>query len=483
MAGGPPTYNPPMSSEDSAFEPELAKGPEGGRAERVARLRRARGFRPEGPLRGELVPPPSKSIAQRWILAAALAEGTSVIQNLAVHPPVGADVARALGLAERCAREFSWIGETACRIEGAAPTEHDGPAPTRPLEVGESGTLARFATAALALGGSPTQPITIVPAGTLLLRRSQPLFDALEGAGVSLVRQNLPGTWPVALVPTRKPGLLQLDRAVSSQEVSGLLLGLAAHPDSGRLKVTGPLPSAPYIALTLRTLADFGVETRVDRAPDGAFLYEVRGPLRAPSAPLVVEADASAAGVGLAAAVITGGDVRVALRSDTAQGDADVVEHLRAFGCRASHDEGYLHAGGFPECGAELDLEGCPDLAPPLAAVAAAVALRQGEETRLAGLGTLGGKESDRLEGLCEGLSLAGFRAARDGDSLRVAPGPHGVEAVALDPRSDHRMAFAFALLSLLRPNVRVLDPECVTKSWPGFWEDLSGLGAVEAAP
>jgi len=444
-------------------------------SEERVRLRCARGFVPGPPLSGELVPPPSKSVAQRWILAAILAEGQSEIHNLSE----GEDVRHALSLARHCARSFEPLGATACRIEGFVPDEHHGPAPQGVLGVGESGTLSRMATAILGLAGDPQSPITLRPEGTLIMRKSPPLFDALHRAGVCFLRQNLPGTWPVTLVPTRKPGELLLEKPVSSQELSGLLLGLAAFPDPGCVRVRGKLPSAPYIALTLRALLDFGVEVHVEHPEPREFLYHVRGPLCAPARPLSVEPDVSAAAVGLAAACITGGELRVALREDTAQGDVDIVEHLATFGCHARHEQGFLTARGLPACGAELDLDGEPDLAPPLAAVAACAALQHGASSVLRGLGTLPGKESDRLAGLCDALNRAGFRAERGADYLEVHPGPHGHEPLLLDPRSDHRMAFAFALLSLLRPGVKITDPGCVGKSWPDFWDDFERLGAV----
>ncbi|MBI5361693.1 MAG: 3-phosphoshikimate 1-carboxyvinyltransferase, partial [Planctomycetes bacterium] len=142
-------------------------------------------------------------------------------------------------------------------------------------------------------------------------------------------------------------------------------------------------------------------------------------------------------------------------------------------------------ARGAPARGAELDLEREPDLAPVLAAVAAAAAWNTGARSVLHGLGTLPGKESSRIAVLAEGLSALGFAAEAGKDSLAIAPGARRAnEPVELDPRGDHRMAFAFALLGLLREGVFVRDPACVGKSWPGFWTDLAraGVRVVERA-
>jgi len=129
-----------------------------------------------------------------------------------------------------------------------------------------------------------------------------------------------------------------------------------------------------------------------------------------------------------------------------------------------------------------VDLTGEPDLAPVLAPVAAAASLRAPQErawSELLGLGTLPGKESSRIDVLANGLQACGFQVESGPDRLRIGP-PRGRTGAArtLDPHGDHRMAFAFALLGLVRPGVLVADPACVAKSWPGFWTALRSLGA-----
>ena len=137
---------------------------------------------------------------------------------------------------------------------------------------------------------------------------------------------------------------------------------------------------------------------------------------------------------------------------------------------------------GAPSRAAELDLSEAPDLAPVLAAVAARVAHQHSQSSTLVGLGTLPGKESSRIDVLATGLRATGLEAVAGSDRMRIGPpnkeGATPGPAAALDPHGDHRMAFAFALVGLIVPGVRVDDPGCVAKSWPGFWEDLAGLGA-----
>jgi 3-phosphoshikimate 1-carboxyvinyltransferase len=434
----------------------------------------ARGLAPRSVVRGTFRPPGSKALAQRALLCAALCEAETALEGLSDAD----DVRAALALVEAAGADVRGAGADRVFVRGRPPGPDDGLAPRATLDIGESGTLARLATALVALASRPRSAWTIEARGSLLLRRSRPLFDALTAAGARILRQNLPGTWPVELESAVPPERVVLRRPASSQEVSALLLALAAHEGARELEVHGAIPSAPYVAMSERVLARFGADVRAGTR-DGARIFAVRGPLVAPAAPIAIEPDASTAAVVLAAAVLSGGEVLVpGLARDSVQGDVRIVEHLCAFGCDARHEGDGLSARGAPRHGAELDLAGEPDLAPVLAAVAAGAALRTGAASRLTGLGTLPGKESDRLSTLKVGLERLGLTVEAGDDFLSVAPGDRAPIAGELDPEGDHRMAFAFALLGLLAPGLRVRDPGCVAKSWPSFWGDLERLGA-----
>jgi 3-phosphoshikimate 1-carboxyvinyltransferase len=160
-----------------------------------------------------------------------------------------------------------------------------------------------------------------------------------------------------------------------------------------------------------------------------------------------------------------------------------IVEHLRAFGCDAEFTEQGLRARGRPTRGAALDLSGEPDLAPPLAALAAAALLANpSAASELRGLDTLPGKESSRIAVLAEGLTRLGFEVETSPTSLRLVRAPRSAQPARLEAHGDHRMAFAFALLGLVVDGVEVAGASSVAKSWPGFWGDLEHLGAVPLA-
>ncbi len=342
------------------------------------------------------------------------------------------------------------------------------------VQVGESGTLARMATALLALCGDPRQTVEVRGGGSLARRRSPALLRALERAGarVEVARS---GGWPVTLRASVGAADLSLDHPSSSQEASALLLALAGREGVGTLAVRGVLPSRPYLDMTCGVLAEMGVEVRSEREGD-IERFTLRGPLRPPPGGFAIEADASAGAVALAAGCLSGGSVRVdGVGAGSLQGDVAIVAHLRAFGCGAGAEADHLWAEGRPVRGAVCDLAGQPDLAPVLAVVAAGAAAA-GFSSRLEGLQTLDGKESPRLRVLEASLRSLGFQARVSGVSLELEPGGPRVAETLLDPVGDHRMAFAQALLGLVSPGVRVTDPACVGKSWPGFWEELPRL-------
>lgn len=426
-----------------------------------------RGFTPASRVAGRLRAPGSKSLAQRALFAAALAEGSTRITGL----PPGEDVAHAAELIAACGALVERLAPAAVRVSGRPPGPGRGLAPKEPLALGESGTLARFALATLGLCASTEAWVELVASGSLARRRSDALVDALCASGVEFASR----TFPIRLRPMGPASRLELVSPRSSQELSGLLLALAAYPDENRVVVRGVLPSRPYVAMTVRVLERFGA--RVHAAGDE---YVVKGPLRAPPEPVEVEPDASLAAVALCAACLSGGElVATGIPPDSGQGDLRIVEHLRAFGCRAEFDAQGLRASGRPRRGASLDLSGEPDLAPPLVALAAGALLaRPDAASEFTGLETLPGKESSRIEVLAGGLAELGFAVEATSASLRLLRAPERVRSATLDSQGDHRMAFAFALLGLALEGVTVRGGGSVAKSWPGFWRELEALGA-----
>ncbi|MBL8858539.1 MAG: hypothetical protein JNL28_08555 [Planctomycetes bacterium] len=440
------------------------------------------GLAPGAPVDGFVAVPASKSIAQRALILGGLAAGTTRLTRL----PDGDDVRAAEELVRSAGSAVENLAPAARSVTGRPPGPHRGWKPTQSLSAGESGTLARLATATIgfcALAGHTTE---LTVHGTLARRKSAALFASLRASGVALEGVGEAGAdaWPVRIRSIGPPSSVRLVQPTSSQEVSALLAALSAYPDATQLEVVGAIPSRPYLDMTLALLARFGARVTTSRTASGE-VFDVRGPLTALATPLAIEPDASAAAVALAAGCLSGGTARVrGLGADSLQGDVKIVEHLQAFGCRAGFDEHGVFAAGPVARAADLDLEREPDLAPVIAALAARAALAGLGTSHLRGLATLPGKESSRIEVLAQGLRAIGLTAQATSDALTIGPGTRtralsaNAPPIVLDPHGDHRMAFAFALFGLCVADVSVCYATCVAKSWPTFWSDLERAGA-----
>jgi 3-phosphoshikimate 1-carboxyvinyltransferase len=396
---------------------------------------------------------PSKSHAARLLVAASLAEGESLIEGL----PAATDTRVLLEGLARLGARIREDGQGSARVRGLVPPLPAGP---RRIEAGEAGTALRFLAACAALSPGP---VTLDGSPRMRRRPVGPLCEALRGLGLSVAdREGLPPL-EVGGGPPRG-GRVRVESSLSSQFASALLLIAPVLEEGLSLELPAPRVSSPYIELTSAAIARFGAE--VERG-DG-------GELRVPGtgyrpASLRVEGDWSSACFPLAAAAVTGG--RVALRGldpGSAQADRLFPELLSRMGVRVAWEGGTLVAEGRPLRGLEADLAAAPDSVPALAAVAA---LAPGK-TVLRGVAHLRHKESDRLAALAGELGGLGVDVRELEDGLLVHGG--GLRGGVVDPRGDHRIAMALALTGLAVPGVAVSDPGCVSKSYPGFWEDLT---------
>jgi len=402
--------------------------------------------------------PMSKSLALRGLLmGASLRRSVSLVSGApSGWKETGEDLKAGMACARALGASITISGDSLL-VEGGAMEGSDS------LEVGESGFLGRVAPVCAVFSG--VGEWEIAAKGSLLARESDPLWTCLERAGLDLERE---GAWPSRISRRSALGDLVLRDPCSSQELSGLLIGLAAC-GGGSVKVHGTIPSQPYLEMTKCLLGSFGFQVASSDAS-----VHVLGSAVDPEGPLLVEVDASAAAVALAAGCLA--EVRVevpAPQAGSSQGDWRIVQHLRSFGCLVEEEAGRLIAAGPPVCVADLDLSGEPDLAPVLAVVAAAAASRGAGASRLRGLRTLDGKESARGRVLCEGLRAVGFDCEWSGESLEIDGEPDFSKRIELSAHEDHRMAFAFALLGVIHPKLWVAKGSCISKSWPGFWSSM----------
>jgi 3-phosphoshikimate 1-carboxyvinyltransferase len=408
--------------------------------------------------------PGSKSMTNRALVLAALADGLSTIHHplLARDTLLMADGLSAMGIGVTDGPAGAWA---------VTPEPLHGPAA---VDVGNAGTVLRFlpVVAALCEGdvvfdGDPRARV----------RPVRPVLDALRSLGAEIDdggRGGLP--FSVRGTGGLPGGEVTLDASGSSQFVSALLLAGPRFREGITVVHAGPpVPSQPHIAMTVAMLREAGADVD-DTAPDR--WYVAPGILRARD--WVVEPDLSNAAPFLAAALVTGGQVTVTgWPEPTTQPGDQLRDLLAAMGAACVLHAGGLTVRGLGEVfGLDADLHDVGELVPVLAAVGA-IAAAGGAPSRLSGIGHLRGHETDRLAALATELRGLGADVAETADGLAIAPAPlHGALFHTYD---DHRLATAAAVVGLTVPGVLVEDVATTAKTLPDFPERWAAMLAAEA--
>ena len=414
---------------------------------------------PRGPLLGQLRPPGSRSITNRALIAAALAEGTSRLEGASESDDT---LAMARGL-EALGAEVT-RGPQAWTVEGQAGKL----AAAGQLDVGASGTTARFLTAVATLADGPS---LLDGAPRMRARPIQELVTALTALGAPVEILGTDGCPPVRIAGGGLPGgHARIDARRSSQFVSGLLLAApCADRDVELTLVEGELVSRPFLELTREVMRAFGAE--VEWRADDTLAVAARG-YQARS--FRIEPDAQSAVYPFCAAAIAGGEVTVlGIPDHSRQTDLRLLDVLETMGCAVERQPDAIvvrRAPDRPLRGTQLDGNAFPDAILALAVVA----LFAEGPTTVTGLGHLPLKETDRLAALRTELRRLGAGAETGSDWLRVDPAP--LHAATIDTYDDHRMAMSFALAGLRVPGVEIRDPGCVAKTWPDFFAALEKL-------
>lgn len=426
---------------------------------------------PKGPLALPALPrapelvwrvPGSKSITNRALVLAALAEGESTLEGV-LHSD---DTRRmregleALGISVRDA------GPTTLVVAGGRSRLR---APKEPLFVGNSGTTVRFLAAVAALVDGKVE----LRGDEAMGRR--PIRDQVEGLEQLGVRVECPtGCPPLTVYGGRLPaGRLSMPGERSSQYFSALMLAAAGAEGDVEIRVEGRLVSRPYVEITRRMVADFG--GRVDEL-DGGFVVR-----RAAYAArrYAIEPDASSASYPFALAAATGGVITVPdLGIGALQGDYHFVDVLEQAGAEVERAADRTIVRGHPPLrGIDVDMHDISDTVMSLAAIAplasGPIHIRNVENIRI--------KETDRLAAVAAELERLGQRVTTTQSSLSVEPRP--LTPALVKSYADHRMAMSFAVLGLSRGGVTIEDPGCVAKTYPGFWDDVAACYRAAGAP
>lgn len=415
---------------------------------------------PSGAIRASIRPPSSKSITNRALICAALADGTStLLQPLASDDThVMIDSLRRLGIP---------VEEHADRlvVEGQGGRL---PADKAELFIGNSGTSVRFLTAMVSVGAGE---YTLDGVPRMRERPIQDLIDALNSLGCSVSSLNDTGCPPVKVTTAGLPGgRVAIRGNVSSQFLSGLLMAAPYATAPVEIVVDGELISKPYVDMTTAVMKEFGVSTTSSpagfRVEGGVYKAREYG----------IEPDASAASYFWAAAAITGGEATVQdLNRESLQGDVEFCDLLVRMGCELTESrEGMSIKGPAKLRGIDCDMAHVSDTAQTLSAVA----LFAEGPTTIRGIAHNRHKETDRIGNLA--IELRKFGAAVDEfeDGFTVHP-PESLTAATIETYDDHRMAMSLALPGLRIRGVKINDPGCTAKTYPNFFEDLTSISVA----
>jgi len=403
--------------------------------------------------------PGSKSFTQRALVAASLAEGTSLLRNALIAEDTGylVEALRLLGAQIVRSGPDVIVTGTGGRIAN----------PGRELHLGSNGTAMRFLVGVAALGPGD---ITLTGDARLCERPLKPLLEGIGSLGVSSTCRNAPGYPPVTI----RGGTLRGGRVVfrdieSSQYVSSILLAAPCAAGDVEVEIRGSAVSRPYVEMTLATMKAFGVA--VEKRSEA--LFAVRDGQRYRACRYIVEGDLSSASYFFLAAALCGGTVRVANTNFwTHQGDVRFLRYMKELGCAVGATDQWIEVSGGKLAGGDFtaSMEDIPDMVPTMAVLAA---LRPGK-TFIRNVSHLRLKESNRLAALVNELAKTGVRAEELDDGLVIEGGePRGAE---IETYNDHRIAMSFAVLGLVAPGMRIRNPGCVGKSFPGFWAELDKL-------
>ena len=411
-----------------------------------------------GPVNGSIRPPGSKSLTNRALVIAALAKGTSLLTGVldSRDTQVMIDSLKRLGLAV----EQSTVDRTV-RIEGC-----DGrpPATQADLWLENSGTSIRFLTALCALGHGRFR----LDGNTRM--RERPIGDlvtALRQFGIS-VDCELGKQCPPVIVTGRglKGGTISINANLSSQFLSAVLMAAPCADEPVEIRLAGEMVSEPYVEMTLEAMKQFGVS--IDRPEPGVFRST---PQTYRAIDYDIEPDASAASYFFGLAAVMGGAITVeGLHQNALQGDIQFVRALEQMGCHVTWNADSVTVRGGKLCGIDIDMNAISDTAQTLACVAP---FAQGP-TRIRNVAHMRLKETDRVSAVVTELQRLGLTVDEHPDGMTIHPGTlHGGTVATYD---DHRMAMSFALLGLRVPGIVIADPECTSKTYPNYFEDLSRL-------
>lgn len=416
----------------------------------------------QGPVTLSVNVPGSKSITNRALLLAALAEGTSVLKGALFSD----DSRHFLS----CLKELGFPVETDENNHTVTVTGFGGKIPRKEasIYVGSAGTAARFLTAMLGLSDGIYH---LDSSEQMRKRPMKPLLDSLSSIGVKVIYGEREGFFPFTLIGSaHTKNSIEVNIGSSSQFLSALLMSAPMKPEGLKISLVGEKHALSYVAITARMMKQFGCTVKAPA--EGQYIIPAASSYRPQN--YQIEPDVSAACYFYAMAPLLGGAVQVRhVHKDSMQGDIRFLSILEAFGCKlADTPEGIRISCSSPRSyqGIEVDLSDCSDQTMTLAALApfasSPVTIRNIAHIRL--------QESNRIQAIITELTRLGIRCHELEDGIYIEPGIP--RAAAVETYEDHRVAMAFALIGLVVPGIQIRNPACCKKTFEEYFKMLDEI-------
>lgn len=406
--------------------------------------------------------PGSKSISNRALLLATLAEGTTTLTNLLDSDDIRYMLAslKQLGVSYRLSNN-----NTVCELDGLAGPLNASEAQT--LFLGNAGTAMRPLCAALTLGQGD---FTLTGEPRMEERPIGDLVDALRqlGAEVSYLKND--GFPPLSISSTGlNGGNVEIAGDLSSQFLTALLMVAPLAKDDVNIQIKGELVSKPYIDITLALMAQFGVKVQNN---DYASFVIKAGQRYVSPGKVLVEGDASSASYFLAAGAIQGGEVKVTgVGKLSIQGDVKFADVLQQMGAEIEWGDDYIISRGAKLTAVDLDMNHIPDAAMTIATTA----LFATGTTHIRNIYNWRIKETDRLAAMATELRKVGAIVDEGHDYISVTP-PAELNTAAIDTYNDHRMAMCFSMMAFADCGITINEPECTSKTFPDYFNQFNSL-------
>lgn len=421
---------------------------------------------PIASVEGEINLPGSKSLSNRALLLAALAEGKTKVTNLLDSD----DIRHMLNALKQLGVKYQLSEDkTVCDIEGVggALQWQNGLA----LFLGNAGTAMRPLTAALCLKGETEAEVILTGEPRMKERPILHLVDALRQLGADIRYLENEGYPPIAI---RNSGLrgekVQIDGSISSQFLTALLMTAPLAESDMQIEIIGELVSKPYIDITLAMMKDFGVE--VSHQNYQTFFVKGQQIYRSPTTYLV-EGDASSASYFLAAGAIKGKVKVTGIGKKSIQGDRLFADVLEKMGAKITWGDDFIQAERGDLKGIDMDMNHIPDAAMTIATTA----LFAEGETVIRNIYNWRVKETDRLSAMATELRKVGAEVEEGEDFIRIQPlALAAFKHAEIETYNDHRMAMCFALVALSDTPVTILDPKCTAKTFPTFFDEFAKI-------